>query len=192
MGISIAILWVATVVILVVLMRQKFADPAWGWALRLGMLISVVGSASGGLMLGPTAEQTSARAAHQTVTANGGHTVGAQDGGPGLPGVGWSTEHGDLRIPHFLGLHALQVIPFLAWAFRRGRRPVSVVFVCAGSYLTITAILMAQALGGESIARPGPATLTAVAIWLALSLAGLAATQFAPASRHQFAKGAAS
>jgi hypothetical protein len=171
MGIGIAIVWIATIGVFLAAMRQKFADPAWGWSLRLGLLIAVIGSAAGGLMLRPAAGQ----AAHRQTA--GAHTVGAPDGGPGLPGVGWSSEHGDLRVPHFFGLHAIQVLPFCAWLVRRRRRATALVVTTAASYFGFILILTWQALRGESIAQPGAATLTALAVWLSATAGAIVGTQ---------------
>jgi hypothetical protein len=85
--------------------------------------------------------------------------------------VGWSSEHGDLRIPHFLGLHALQIIPLL-YVFRTRRRggqpgltPTSYSFVISTSYLAFVGIATWQALRGQSILHPDGATELALAIW---------------------------
>ena len=185
MGIAILILWLATIGVFLTLWRQPFTDPAWGWALRLGMLITVIGSATGGLMLRTTPEQSAQHRLHLNTGANGGHTVGAKDGGPGLPGVGWSEEHGDLRIPHFLGLHAIQAIPFLAWLTRRRRNRTAVVITASTSYFALAAILLAQALAGESVIHPSVPTLTALALWLLGTLTAAALTQWKPGGlRH--------
>jgi len=103
----------------------------------------------------------------------GAHTVGAPDGGPGLPGTGWSVDHGDLRVPHFVGLHAFQALPLLALAlpgaWSVGRRT-RLTLVAAGSYAVLFGILLWQALRGESVVAPGEVTLVALAVW-ALSTA---------------------
>ena len=171
MGTSIAVLWLASIGILVALFRQKFSNPGWGWWLRMGMLVTVLGAASGGIMARPTSEQMEAMQTAKAIRAVGAHTVGAPDGGAGLPGFGWSTEHGDLRIPHFFGLHGLQILPFLGWVFsRRSRQPdhaaVGLVTAATASYLSFLGILTWQALRGQSIMTPDSATLIAFGAWL--------------------------
>lgn len=171
MGTSIAVLWLASIGLLVALFRQKFSNPGWGWWLRMGMLVTVVGAASGGIMTRPTSEQMEAMQTGKAIRAVGAHTVGAPDGGDGLPGFGWSKQHGDLRIPHFFGLHGLQILPFLGWVLsRRNRQPgdaaVGLAIAATGSYLTFIGILTWQALRGQSIVAPDSSTLLAFGAWL--------------------------
>ena len=119
MGLAIVAQTLTSVAVAVALWRQPFADRALGWALRFGMVITIVGAFSGGLMAQPTRAQIADARAGQRMTVSGAHTVGAADGGPGVPGTGWSTDHGDLRVAHFLGLHALQALPLVALALPR-------------------------------------------------------------------------
>jgi hypothetical protein len=123
-------------------------------------------------MTGPTAAQLDD---FQGIA--GAHTVGVADGGPGLPLLGWSTVAGDLRIPHFVGMHALQIVPLIAIALdllgRRGRARARVlrrdpvrrrlVVVAVATYLAALAVVTAQALVGQSIVHPDAAF--AVAGW---------------------------
>ncbi len=82
---------------------------------------------------------------------SGAHTVGAPDGGPGLPLTGWSTRHGDVRVPHFIGLHAWQVLPlFVRRVLRRGsdRTRTRLAIAAAGLYAAVFVGLLVQALRG--------------------------------------------
>jgi hypothetical protein len=87
----------------------------------------------------------------------GSHSVGGIDG-PGLPLTGWSVEHGDLRVPHFIGLHALQALALVAIGLRRLRGAESVrirvMIVAAASYAVVFVLLLLQSLRGHSI-MPG-------------------------------------
>ncbi|MBO0793244.1 MAG: hypothetical protein J2P36_20160, partial [Ktedonobacteraceae bacterium] len=92
------------------------------------------------------------------------------DGGPGLPFVGWSTEGGDLRIPHFVGLHALQVLPLFWWLFLRRSRllrdghRVALVWTISVGYLGVVGLLTWQALRAQPLIAPDAYTLNAFAI----------------------------
>ena len=57
MGTAILIQTAVSVAVAVALWRQRFADPVLGWALRLGMTITIAGALTGGLMTRPTAAQ---------------------------------------------------------------------------------------------------------------------------------------
>jgi hypothetical protein len=150
MASAILMLWLASIGILAALFRQRFTDPAWGWALRLGLLISILGASMGGLMTRPTAAQKEALRNHEHVAVIGAHTVGAPDGGAGLPVAGWSARHGDLRVPHFFGLHGMQIVPLFAWLMGR-RRTLSGTLIFSGGYLAFLALLTWQALAGRPL-----------------------------------------
>jgi hypothetical protein len=173
MGLAILIQTFAAVAVAVALWKQRFSDRAMGWALRLGMTITIIGAMSGGLMVQPTRAQLADARAGNRLTVAGAHTVGAPDGGPGLPGTGWSRTHGDLRVGHFVGLHALQMLPLLSLAIaRRGwqeAKRVRLTLAASGSYISFFALLMWQALREQSVLHPDAATLTAAALWAALT-----------------------
>ena len=85
----------------------------------------------------------------------GAHAVGVPDGGPGLPVTHWSTTGGDLRIPHFVGLHALQVLPLFAlWVERRRRGQARPVWAAAILWLGLGAVTLVQALRGQPLLAP--------------------------------------
>jgi hypothetical protein len=174
MGLAIVVQTLAAVAVAVALWRQRFADAVIGWALRFGMTITIVGAMSGGLMTQPTRAQIDAARAGHRMTVAGAHTVGAPDGGPGLPVTGWSREHGDLRVAHFLGLHALQILPLLAFVFAPRQwheaRRVRVVWALSASYVSLFALLLWQALRGQSLMTADTTTAIAFGSWAALTL----------------------
>jgi hypothetical protein len=169
MGTAIVVQTLLSIAVAVALWRSRLADPALGWALRFGMTFAIVGAMTGGFMTQPTPDQLRAARGGERMTVAGAHTVGAPDGGPGLPGTGWSTEHGDLRIPHFLGLHALQALPIVALLLSRRRLGdrvrVRLTVVAAASYLSLFGILLAQALRGQSVLAPDATTIALLAVW---------------------------
>lgn len=194
MGAGIFLQTAMSVAVAVALWRQTLDDRALGLALRLGMTLTVVGALSGSLMTQPTqAQRAEMLATGQPTPVTGAHTVGAPDGGPGLPGTGWSLTHGDLRVAHFVGLHAVQVLPLVAVALRRrwpAATQVRIVAAAAGSQMTLFMLLLWQALRGQSVVAPDTSTTTALAAWMLLTIAGLwiAATRSVTTHAHASAR----
>jgi hypothetical protein len=173
MGLSILVQTLSSVAVAVALWRQPWTDRALGWALRLGLTITIVGACTGALMTRPTAAQLADAQTGHPMTVAGAHTVGAPDGGAGLPGTGWSVHHGDVRVPHFVGLHAMQVLPLLAWITTRRRgeiQRVRLVMVAAASYVLLYGLLLAEALRGEPVTAPSPGILAGLTFWALMTL----------------------
>ncbi|MGQ7294889.1 hypothetical protein [Quadrisphaera sp. KR29] len=169
MGVSIAAVWLITAVVGALLWRSPSGDAAFDLGVRAGVVIALAGMAVAFLMTSPTAGQL---ADFRGVA--GAHTVGAADGGPGLPLLGWSTVAGDLRVPHFVGMHALQGLPLLVLALTlaAGRWPaaaalltppvrVRLVSLVSAGWAAALGLLTWQALAGQSVVAPAGAVLAA-------------------------------
>jgi len=151
MSVTIMAFWVVTLIAVILAMLQPVSNRILAWGVRLGLLIVLIGFAEGFLMPPPT------------------------DGGPGIPFLGWSTQHGDLRVGHFIGIHGIQAIALLALLLMRRpeqwltiRHRVTLVWIGAISYLGLVVLVTWQALRGQPLLSPDTLTLT--------SLGGLIAT----------------
>ncbi|MFJ3585562.1 hypothetical protein ACIPPS_25515 [Streptomyces sp. NPDC090127] len=170
MGVTIVVLWLAALVIAILLLRARIMDRATAWAVRLGSLIALAGAAVGFAMVGPTPEQ---RATGDDRGIVGAHSVGVPDGGPSMAVTGWSTTGGDLRVAHFFGMHALQVLPLLLLVLvtlapryarlRDERVRLRLTLTASGAYAATVALLTWQALRGQPLLSPDTPTLTAAA-----------------------------
>lgn len=138
MGVMIGIDMLMMVIVLAMFRKPSVSlPPSYLWAIRLGIVMFLFGGWIGGEMIG-----------------NQAHSVGAADGGPGLPLVNWSTTAGDLRIAHGLALHALQILPLLGYLISRWEgvpsppAKQSLVVASAAAYAYAVVVLFRQAIDG--------------------------------------------
>ncbi|MCX4778023.1 hypothetical protein [Streptomyces sp. NBC_01264] len=172
---TIVSLWLGALVIAVLLFRARIGDRATTWSIRIAAALALAGAGLGFLMTQPTAEQLAAGDDDAPIV--GGHAVGVPDGGPGMPLTGWSTTGGDLCIPHFVGMHALQLLPLFVLllavlavrlpVLREERARLRLVGVAGSAYAAVLALLVWQALRGRPLTSPDGPTLGAATLILA-------------------------
>ena len=142
MGAMIANNTILALAVLICFLKTKPELPEpYLLGIRAGLILFLLASAVGGIMI-----------QHKS------HSVGVTDGGAGLPFVNWSTQGGDLRAAHFLGLHALQLIPIMGFLISRQKRwpdakKTALVLVFAGTYTALFSFLYFEAMRGVPVLR---------------------------------------
>ncbi|MFD3508850.1 hypothetical protein [Nocardia sp. NPDC058666] len=177
-------LFVANLVLAVIISWQKLADRPTRVALKAGLWLAVAAMMLGYLM-GFTGPQLVRQADGTVVGLVAGHTVRAgdtaRDSAGGMPITGWSTVGGDLRIPHFVGLHGIQLLllltvalialaPRYPWLRTETTRTALLVVATLG-YFGLLTLVCWQALRGQALTNPDLATAGA-ATALALFVVG--------------------
>lgn len=117
----------------VLFFTQSFPDLPnyYVWAIRFGILIFVIFSFEGFAMGSKLS-----------------HTVGAINDNSNWFIVGWCKTAGDLRVSHFIGMHALQVLPILSFYIFRNTKATLLVSILYGLLAIITLV---QALQGKPL-----------------------------------------
>jgi hypothetical protein len=145
-GVAIAVTVTVIVVLTVLAFTAMQAPASMALAIRAGLLILLIAQAVGGWMI-----------AHGVGPASDGQTVGLTTFG----------SAGVMKVPHAVAIHAVQVLPALAWllsfAALPERRRLSLVRAATVGYAALVAVSLAQTVAGVAPYDLGVAT---VAIYL--------------------------
>ena len=133
MGLIAVLVTLYTAYIGLLFLTQSFPNLPnyYVWSIRLGILIFIVFSFEGGLM-----------------GSRMNHSVGAINDNSNWWILGWSKTVGDLRVSHFIGMHALQILPLLSFYIFKNTKATIVISIIYGLLATTTLI---QALKGKPI-----------------------------------------
>ncbi|MBP2327493.1 FtsH-binding integral membrane protein [Kibdelosporangium banguiense] len=179
-------LLLTTLVIAILVLIQRTGDPAMARALRAGLGLAIASMVVALWLSGSSGAtpRTVTDANGNTVSMKGGHGIGDPDG-TGMPITNWSTTGGDLRPPHFVGMHGIQVLLLVTailgllatrygW-LRDERVRARLVGIAALGYTGVFAVLTWQAKRGQSVVHPDWQTLTAFTAVAVFTLATTAA-----------------
>ncbi|WUJ74854.1 hypothetical protein OG809_16620 [Kribbella soli] len=176
----------ASLVVAIMLLFQRVGDAPMNRAIRIGLGLAVAGMGIAFYLVGANTDRQQVTDAYgHPVTLAGSHGIGVEPGGPGMPLTHWSTVGGDLRIPHFVGLHAIHflLITLLVLHLLAGRiawlRPERVrarlIGVAAFAYAGVMATVTVQAFRGQALIHPDLKTLGMLAGVATISLMALTA-----------------
>jgi len=133
MGLIAVLVTLYTAYIGLLFLTQSFPNLPnyYVWSIRLGILIFIVFSFEGGLM-----------------GSRMNHSVGAINDNSNWWILGWSKTVGDLRVSHFIGMHALQILPLLSFYIFKNTKATIIISIIYGLLATTTLV---QALNGKPI-----------------------------------------
>lgn len=133
MGLIAAVVTLYTAYVGMLFFTQSFPElPSYYvWSIRLGILIFVVFSFEGGLM-----------------GSRMNHSVGAINDNSNMWLIGWSKTVGDLRVAHFIGMHALQLLPLLSFYIFKNTKATIVISIL---YAGLAVSTLVQALNGKPL-----------------------------------------
>ncbi|MFJ9889813.1 hypothetical protein ACIQRW_28715 [Streptomyces sp. NPDC091287] len=157
---------VINLLLVAVVLKKRAAAPPVLLALKIGTWLLVASSLVGIYMAFPT------EPGGWSNDVVGAHSVDADIDHDVTPVIFWAAEGGDLRVSHFIGLHAFQLLPLIAmflsrWVDRR------MVWVLGAGYTAVFLISLVQALAGEAPFEPSAPTLIAGGAVLVGTLAGV-------------------
>jgi hypothetical protein len=164
-GVAIAVAATAILVLTALAFRAMQAAPSMALAIRAGLLLLLVAQGVGGWMIQ--------------------HGVGPAGDGvrEGLTTFGAA---GVMKVPHAVGIHAIQMLPALAWllsfAALPERRRLGLVWLAVVGYLALLAVSLLQVATG---AAPFDVGVVAAALYLVgVALLGAAFVAALLALRH--------
>jgi hypothetical protein len=136
MGIAISVMTAWTGYIAFLFFQKSFPtlSEAYVWGIRLGLVLFVIFAFAGGIM--------AAKLSHNV----GGEMITSK----GLPVLNWSRQFGDLRVAHFFGMHALQILPLIGFYVSKTKS--SIIIIAMVYAILITATLV-QAIMGKPLIR---------------------------------------